>query len=55
MKVILILKSYESWTGFDQDPRRRRDGLHQDLLKYIRKRSLAYIHGHEVGGAILVF
>ena len=39
-------------TGFDQDPRVKFVGTvyDQDLLKYIRKESFAYIHGHEVGG-----
>ena len=39
-------------TGFDQDPRVKFVGTvyDQDLLKYIRKETFAYIHGHEVGG-----
>ena len=39
-------------TGFDQDPRVKFVGTvyDQDLLKYIRKKAFAYIHGHEVGG-----
>lgn len=39
-------------THFDQDPRIKFVGTvyDQDLLKYIRERAFAYLHGHEVGG-----
>ena len=39
-------------TGFDKDKRVKFVGTvyDQDLLKYIRNQSFAYIHGHEVGG-----
>ena len=39
-------------TGFDKDKRVKFVGTvyDQDLLKYIRNKAFAYIHGHEVGG-----
>lgn len=39
-------------TGFESDPRVKFVGTvyDQDLLKFIREKAFAYLHGHEVGG-----